>query len=62
MADFDEIKIHDFSERILERVVHFHVMKMRDSVFIWAGENLELNSLSVAMSTKYVSVIQKFIS
>ena len=48
--------VHNFSERLLDTVVHFHIMKMKDSLLIWIGKKAELNSLSVAMCTKYVSV------
>ena len=56
MADPTDIMIHNFSERLSENVVHFHVMKMIDSLFIWIGKEAEFSSLSVAMCTKYVSV------
>jgi proteasome assembly chaperone 4 len=56
MADARELMVHNFSERLLDTVVHFHIMKMKDSLLIWIGKKAELNSLSVAMCTKYVSV------
>ena len=55
MADVTDIRIHNFSERLLDTVVHFHIMRMTDSLFIWMGKEAELSSLSVAMLTKYVS-------
>lgn len=53
--DSGEIIVHNFSENLFDNVVHFHVMGMKDSLFIWIGQKRELNSLSVAMCTKYVS-------
>ncbi len=58
MAGTREIMIHNFCERLLDNVVHFHIMKMKDSVLIWIGKKAELTSLSVAMCTRYVSVYQ----
>jgi hypothetical protein len=56
MAGTREIMIHNFCERLLDNVVHFHIMKMKDSVLIWIGKKAELTSLSVAVCTRYVSV------
>ena len=62
MADVTDIRIHNFSERLLDTVVHFHIMRMTDSLFIWMGKEAELSSLSVAMLTKYVSVRPPLVS
>ena len=55
MNETGEIRIHNFSEHFLDNVIYFHVMKMKDSVFLWIGTKAELTSMSVAMCTKYVS-------
>ena len=55
MADTSGIMVHNFSERLLDNMVHFHIMKMKDSLFVWMGKKAELSSLSIAMCTKYVS-------
>ena len=55
MADTSGIMVHNFSECLLDNMVHFHVMKMKDSLFVWMGKKAELSSLSVAMCTKYSS-------
>ncbi|KAJ8276855.1 hypothetical protein GJAV_G00068660 [Gymnothorax javanicus] len=52
----DAISIHDFSEKILEQVVHFHVMKMKGGFFLWVGTSPHLSNLAVAMSSKYDSM------
>lgn len=49
------ISIHNFTEKILEQVIHFHVMKLSDSFFLWVGSSPVLSSLAVSMSSKYVS-------
>ncbi|XP_041101106.1 proteasome assembly chaperone 4 [Polyodon spathula] len=50
------ISIHNFSEKILEQVVHFHVMKMKDCFFLWVGSTPSLSNLAVAMCSKFDSV------
>ncbi|MBN3309175.1 PSMG4 protein, partial [Amia calva] len=55
-AEEDGISIHNFSEKILEQNVHFHVMKMKDGFFLWIGANAHLSNLAVAMCSKYDSV------
>ncbi|XP_064189947.1 proteasome assembly chaperone 4 isoform X1 [Anguilla rostrata] len=53
VATEDAISVHDFSEKILEQVVHFHVMKMKGGFFLWVGTTPNLSNLAVAMSSKY---------
>lgn len=52
----DAITVHNFSERILEQVVHFHVMKMSGGFFLWVGSSPVLSNLAVSMSSKYDSM------
>lgn len=54
-TDFDGISVHNFSEKILEQVVHFHVMKLSGGFFLWVGSSPVLSNLAVSMSSKYVS-------
>ncbi|KAI1889214.1 hypothetical protein AGOR_G00176810 [Albula goreensis] len=56
VATEDAISIHDFSEKILEQAVHFHVMKMKGGFFLWIGTSPHLSNLAVAMSSKYDSM------
>lgn len=51
----ESIAMHNFSEKILEQVVHFHVMKMSGGFFLWVGSTPELSNLAVSMCSKYVS-------
>lgn len=51
----ESITVHNFSEKILEQVVHFHVMKMSGGFFLWVGSTPELSNLAVSMCSKYVS-------
>ncbi|MBN3315835.1 PSMG4 protein, partial [Atractosteus spatula] len=55
-ANEGTISVHNFSEKILEQVVHFHVMKMKDGFFLWIGASSVLSNLAVAMCSKYDSV------
>ena len=48
------ICIHNFSDTLLNTVIHFHVMKMEESFFLWIGHRENLDNLAVAMKTKFV--------
>nr|XP_040039579.1 proteasome assembly chaperone 4 isoform X2 [Gasterosteus aculeatus aculeatus] len=37
------ITVHNFSERILEQVIHFHVMKLSGGFFLW--DSMPLSTL-----------------
>lgn len=50
------IALHDFSGRLGEQLVHFHAMRLRDSLFLWVGAAPALASLAVAMCSPRVSV------
>ncbi|XP_075901461.1 proteasome assembly chaperone 4 [Nelusetta ayraudi] len=52
----ESITVHNFSERILEQVIHFHVMKMSGGFFLWVGSAPELSNLAVSMCSKYDSM------
>ncbi|XP_029446411.1 proteasome assembly chaperone 4 [Rhinatrema bivittatum] len=47
------ISLHNFSERIKEQQVHFHVMAMTDCFFLWIGTAPTLSSLAVAMCNRF---------
>ncbi|XP_042271687.1 proteasome assembly chaperone 4 [Thunnus maccoyii] len=55
-AVFDAISVHNFSEKILEQTVHFHVMKLSGGFFLWVGSTPVLSNLAVSMSSKYDSM------
>ncbi|KAM9358289.1 proteasome assembly chaperone 4 [Symphorus nematophorus] len=55
-AVFDAITVHNFSEKILEQLVHFHVMKLNGGFFLWVGSTPVLSNLAVSMSSKYDSM------
>ncbi|XP_033476838.1 proteasome assembly chaperone 4 [Epinephelus lanceolatus] len=50
------ITVHNFSERILEQVIHFHVMKLSGGFFLWVGSSPVLSNMAVSMSSKYDSM------
>ncbi|XP_026202016.1 proteasome assembly chaperone 4 [Anabas testudineus] len=52
-TESDPISLHNFSEKILEQVVHFHVMKLSGGFFLWVGSSPVLSNLAVSMSSKY---------
>ncbi|XP_020793769.1 proteasome assembly chaperone 4 isoform X2 [Boleophthalmus pectinirostris] len=55
-ASFGPISVHNFSEKILEQVVHFHVMKLNEGFFLWIGSSPVLSNLAVSMPSKYDSM------
>lgn len=50
-----KFKVHTFSDTLLDQKVHFQILKMTDSLYVWIGTSPEMNALAVAMCTKYVS-------
>ncbi|KAI9545091.1 hypothetical protein NQZ68_039363 [Dissostichus eleginoides] len=53
---FEAITVHNFSEKILEQSIHFHVMKLSGGFFLWVGSSPVLSNLAVSMSCKYDSM------
>lgn len=51
-----DVSLHNFSARLWEQLVHFHVMRLTDSLFLWVGATPHLRNLAVAMCSRYVSV------
>uniref|UniRef100_A0A9J8AEH9 Proteasome assembly chaperone 4 n=1 Tax=Cyprinus carpio carpio TaxID=630221 RepID=A0A9J8AEH9_CYPCA len=49
----EPIVVHD--EKILEQLVHFHVMKLSGGFFLWIGSSPVLSSLALAINSKYDS-------
>lgn len=49
--------VHSFSDTLLDQKVHFQILKMTDSLYVWIGISPEMNALTVAMCTKYVSTL-----
>ncbi|XP_017579267.1 proteasome assembly chaperone 4 [Pygocentrus nattereri] len=52
----EAIGVHDFSEKLLEQVVHFHVMKLTGGFFLWVGASPVLSNLAVSMNSKFDSM------
>ncbi|XP_044149672.1 proteasome assembly chaperone 4 [Bufo gargarizans] len=50
------ITIHNFSEKISDRLVHFHVMSLQDCFFLWVGYSARLCNLAVAMCSRFDSM------
>ncbi|XP_013855120.1 proteasome assembly chaperone 4 [Austrofundulus limnaeus] len=55
-TEFEGIKVHNFSEKILEQVVHFHVMKLSGGFFLWVGSAPVLSNLAVSMNSRFDSM------
>ncbi|KAI5931249.1 Proteasome assembly chaperone 4 [Manis javanica] len=50
-----EVSLHNFSAQLWEQLVHFHVMRLTDSLFLWVGATPHFRNLAVAMCSRYVS-------
>ncbi|KPP77789.1 proteasome assembly chaperone 4-like, partial [Scleropages formosus] len=55
----EAISIHNFSEKILEQAVHFHVMKMRGGFFLWDSMPLSTLLLGDPSDTTSSSLAQR---
>ncbi|CAI5780068.1 proteasome assembly chaperone 4 [Podarcis lilfordi] len=55
-ASGERISVHNFCGRLSEQLVHFHAMRLRDSLFLWVGEEPKLGNLAVAMCTPRDSI------
>ncbi|XP_045353530.1 proteasome assembly chaperone 4 isoform X2 [Leopardus geoffroyi] len=49
-----DVSLHNFSARLWEQLVHFHVMRLTDSLFLWVGATPHLRNLAVAMCNRYL--------
>uniref|UniRef100_A0A8C2U1C8 Proteasome assembly chaperone 4 n=1 Tax=Coturnix japonica TaxID=93934 RepID=A0A8C2U1C8_COTJA len=49
------IGLHDFSGQLGEQRVHFHAMRLQDSLFLWVGAAPALSSLAVAMCSPRIN-------
>ncbi|XP_041040676.1 proteasome assembly chaperone 4 [Carcharodon carcharias] len=52
-APLQTLSVHNFSEKLSEQTVHFHLLSMKDSFFLWVGSAPNLSNLAVAMCTKF---------
>lgn len=50
-----QLKYHVFSDKIMDTVVNFQVLKLKDSFYVWMGSSNKLGNVTVAMPTKFVS-------
>ncbi|XP_066481788.1 proteasome assembly chaperone 4 [Tiliqua scincoides] len=53
----ERISLHNFCGCLAEQLVHFHSMRLRDSLFLWVGgDGPQLRNLAVAMCTPRDSI------
>ncbi|GFT41278.1 proteasome assembly chaperone 4 [Trichonephila clavipes] len=55
-AEESLLKTHTFTDTLLDCHVTFHIIKMKDSLFLWIGDQGNFNSLAVAMETPYTTL------
>ncbi|BFZ19224.1 hypothetical protein BsWGS_22263 [Bradybaena similaris] len=53
MPTSPQISISDFSHQILDKVIHFKVTRLQDSLHIWVGSRPVLSNMAVALPVKY---------
>ncbi|XP_043853680.1 proteasome assembly chaperone 4-like [Dromiciops gliroides] len=51
-----DISLHNFSVRLWEQLIRFHVMRLMDSLFLWVGTTPNLHNLAMAMCNRYDSI------
>ncbi|XP_007094800.1 proteasome assembly chaperone 4 [Panthera tigris] len=51
-----DISLHNFSTRLWEQLVHFHVMWLTHWLFLWVGAMPHLCNLTVALCSHYDSI------
>ena len=50
------LRLHSFSEKLAESQIHFQVLRMEDSFFVWIGISPpDFKNLAVAVQSKFVS-------
>lgn len=54
-SETERVAVNTFKEKILGFDVHFYVLRMQQSFFLWIGTEPHLETLSVAMPTRFVS-------
>jgi hypothetical protein len=47
--------VKDFSANLLGQSIHFHVIKLEKSFFLWVGTRPSLKTLALAVQTRFVS-------
>ena len=51
-----KLTVHNFVENIFDQNVHFHVLKLEGSFYLWIGlKPAKMQNLALAMSTRLVS-------
>ncbi|MCI4395814.1 hypothetical protein PGIGA_G00196360 [Pangasianodon gigas] len=55
-AATETLSVHDFSEKLLEHMVHFHVLKLTGGFFLWVGTSPVLSNLAVSMNSRFDSM------
>ncbi|XP_053442273.1 proteasome assembly chaperone 4-like [Nycticebus coucang] len=55
-----DISLHNFSARLWKQLIHFHVLRLTDSLFLWVRATTHLRNLlrnlAVAMGRRYDSI------
>jgi len=51
------VRVKTFSQEFEGQEVYFYVLCLKQSFLLWAGPDLSFTSLSVAMNTRFVSIL-----
>jgi len=52
-----KMDVQQYSETLLGRPVHFYILNMKQSHFVWVGDAPKFSELAVAMKSRHVSAI-----
>ena len=52
-----KIKVHNFTDVCFGNKIYFHVTKLVECFYIYAGSTVDLKNMVIAMQTPYVSFI-----
>ena len=55
--ELEGVAVKSFKEKILNLEVHFYVVRLKQSFVLWIGTEPCFDVLSVAMPTRFVSII-----
>ncbi|XP_038531058.1 proteasome assembly chaperone 4-like isoform X1 [Canis lupus familiaris] len=51
-----DVSLHNFSGRLWGQIIHFHVMQLMDSLFLWVWATPHLRNLTMTMCNRYDSI------
>ena len=53
----EKMDVKQYSETLLGKPVHFYILTMNQSHFVWIGDAPKLSEIAVAMKNRHVSIV-----